>query len=103
VPNRRRPPPLPAGFGRWIIAIFRIKDEDLIKSMGLDRFMVLKLLRMGMVTFSLYSLVAIPILFPIITINQGNNPGLTYLTMGNVIDDNRTWAHCLLACILSGK
>ncbi|KAI8643292.1 hypothetical protein BD408DRAFT_451253 [Parasitella parasitica] len=64
--------------------------------------MVLKLLRMGMVTFSLYSLVAIPILFPIITINQGNNPGLTYLTMGNVIDDNRTWAHCLLACILSG-
>ncbi|KAL0135108.1 DUF221-domain-containing protein [Mucor lusitanicus] len=102
VAKERRPPPLPTGFGRWIIAIFRIKDEDLIKSMGLDRFMVLKLLRMGMVTFSLYSLVAIPILFPIITINQGNNPGLTYLTMGNVIDDNRTWAHCLLACILSG-
>lgn len=70
--------------------------------MGLDRFMVLKFLRMGMVTFSIYSLVAIPILFPINTIGQGNLPGLTYLTMGNVIDDNRTWAHCLLAVLLSG-
>lgn len=71
--------------------------------MGLDRFMVLKLLRMGMVTFSLYSIVAIPILFPIITINQGNQPGLTSLTMANIIDDNRTWGNCLLACILTCK
>ncbi|KAI8348642.1 hypothetical protein BD560DRAFT_410599 [Blakeslea trispora] len=69
--------------------------------MGLDRFMVLKFLRMGMVTFLLYSLVAIPILFPINTINQGSLSGLNYLTMGNVTDDKRTWAHCLLACILS--
>ncbi|KAI8354118.1 hypothetical protein EDC96DRAFT_554294 [Choanephora cucurbitarum] len=64
--------------------------------------MVLKFLRMGMVTFLLYSLVAIPILFPINTINQGSLSGLNYLTMGNVTDDVRTWAHCLLACILSG-
>lgn len=71
--------------------------------MGLDRFMVLKFLRMGIVTFSLYSLVAIPILFPINIINQGNLTGLTQLTMGNVTDDNRLWAHCLLAIILSGK
>ncbi|KAI9469016.1 MAG: hypothetical protein EXX96DRAFT_590161 [Benjaminiella poitrasii] len=101
VAKERRPPPLPKGFGRWFIKLFQIKDEELIKSMGLDRFMVLKLLRMGMVTFSLYSIVAIPILFPVITINQGNLSGLNYLTMGNVIDDNRTWAHCILAIILS--
>lgn len=69
--------------------------------MGLDRFMVLKFLRMGMVTFSIYSLVAIPILFPINIIGQNDLPGLTYLTMGNVTDDSRTWAHCLLAVILS--
>ncbi|GAA5795702.1 hypothetical protein HPULCUR_001064 [Helicostylum pulchrum] len=102
VPKEKRPPPIPKGFGRWILAIFKISDEDLIKTMGLDRFMVLKFLRMGMVTFSIYSLVAIPILFPITTIGQGDLPGLTYLTMGNVTDDSRTWAHCLLAVILSG-
>jgi hypothetical protein len=83
--------------------MFKVSDEALIKTMGLDRFMVLKFLRMGMVTFSLYSLVAIPILFPINTINQGDLAGLNYLTMGNVIDDVRTWAHCLLAVILSGN
>ncbi|KAI8968906.1 hypothetical protein BDF20DRAFT_907786 [Mycotypha africana] len=63
--------------------------------------MVLKFLRMGMVTFFLYSIVAVPILFPIITINQGNLSGLNYLTMGNVIDDNRLWAHCILAVLLA--
>ncbi|KAI7904575.1 uncharacterized protein BX663DRAFT_530119 [Cokeromyces recurvatus] len=63
--------------------------------------MVLKFLRMGMVTFSLYSLFAIPILFPVNTINQGHLSGLNYLTMGNVTEDRRTWAHCLLAIILS--
>ncbi|CAO3697007.1 unnamed protein product [Rhizopus stolonifer] len=70
--------------------------------MGLDRFMVLKYLRMGMVTFSLYSIVAIPVLFPVITINQGDLDGLNYLTMGNVLNSSRTWAHCFLAMILSG-
>lgn len=83
--------------------MFKIPDDDLIKTMGLDRFMVLKFLRMGMVTFSIFSIVAIPILFPINTINQGQLSGLSYLTMGNVTDDVRTWAHCLLAVILSGN
>ncbi|KAG2200841.1 hypothetical protein INT47_001372 [Mucor saturninus] len=101
VAKEKRPPPIPKGFGRWILALFKISDEDLIKTMGLDRFMVLKFLRMGMVTFSIYSLVAIPILFPINIIGQNSLPGLTYLTMGNVTDDSRTWAHCLLAVILS--
>lgn len=102
VPKDKRPPPLPKGFGRWIIAIFKIPDQDLIKTMGLDRFMVLKFLRMGMVTFSIYSLFAIPILFPINIINQRQLEGLNYLTMANVVDDVRTWAHCLLAVTLSG-
>ncbi|KAI9276353.1 hypothetical protein BY458DRAFT_433618 [Sporodiniella umbellata] len=70
--------------------------------MGVDRFMILKYLRMGMVTFSLYSLVAIPILFPLITVNQGHLEGLNFLTMGNVTNSNRTWAHCFLAILLSG-
>ncbi|CEG73424.1 hypothetical protein RMATCC62417_08811 [Rhizopus microsporus] len=98
---RRRPPPLPKGYIKWIFALLRIPDDQLIKSMGLDRYMVLKLLRMGMVTFSIYSLVAIPILFPVITINQGQLSGLNYLTMGNIIDSHRTWANCLLAILLS--
>lgn len=100
---RRRPPPLPDGYLKWIFALLKIPDDQIIKSIGLDRFMVLKLLRMGIITFAIYSLVAIPILFPVITINQGNLSGLNYLTMGNITDSNRTWANCLLAILLSGK
>jgi hypothetical protein len=55
--------------------------------------MVLKFLRMGMVTFSLYSLVTIRILFPINIINHGTLTGLNQLTMGNITDDNSLWAH----------
>lgn len=100
--NRKRPPPLPKGYLKWIFVLLKIPDDQLVKSMGIDRFMVLKFLRMGMITFTVYSIVAIPILFPVITINQGDLGGLNYLTMGNVIDSGRTWAHCLLAILLSG-
>ncbi|KAI8876936.1 DUF221-domain-containing protein [Backusella circina FSU 941] len=68
--------------------------------MGLDRFMILKFLRMGLFLFFGFSLLAIPILFPVNIINQGDAFGLNRYTIGNVIDDNRTWAHCLLAIIL---
>ncbi|KAG1052467.1 hypothetical protein G6F43_005396 [Rhizopus delemar] len=102
VDKERRPPPLPDGYLKWIFALLKIPDDQIIKSIGLDRFMVLKLLRMGIITFAIYSLVAIPILFPVITINQGNLSGLNYLTMGNITDSNRTWANCLLAILLSG-
>jgi hypothetical protein len=83
--------------------IFTVKDEDLIRIMGLDRFMILKFLRMAIFLFFGFSILAIPILFPINIIDQGNSFGLNRYTMGNVISDNRTWAHCLLAIVLFGK
>ncbi|KAG0180534.1 hypothetical protein DFQ28_001133 [Apophysomyces sp. BC1034] len=69
--------------------------------MGLDRFMVLKFLRMGIFVFSIFGVFALPILIPINVINQRNSPGLNMLTMGNVLDSNRTWAHLVLSVLLS--
>lgn len=83
--------------------MLRIDDQTIINSIGLDRFMVLKFLRMGLFVFSAFALISIPILFPINMLEQDHLNGLNYLTMGNVIDVNRTWAHCLLAIILFCK
>ena len=65
--------------------------------------MVLRFLRMGIVVFTLFTLVAIPILIPVNLINQRDSPGLNKLTMGNIRDPERIWAHLLLAIVLSGK
>lgn len=71
--------------------------------MGLDRFMILKFLRMGIVLFTLFSIIAIPILIPVNVINQRNSEGLNLLTMGNIKDPERLWAHLVLSVLLSGK
>ncbi|KAI8149766.1 hypothetical protein BJV82DRAFT_642216 [Fennellomyces sp. T-0311] len=63
--------------------------------------MVLRFLRMGIIVFTLYSFVAIPILIPVNLINQLDSPGLNKLTMGNIKDPERIWAHLILAVFLS--
>ncbi|KAI8374659.1 uncharacterized protein BYT42DRAFT_577150 [Radiomyces spectabilis] len=101
VDKSHRPPQLSRGWFLWIYQLFKIPDEDLIRYMGLDRFMILKFLRMGMVVFSLFSILAIPILIPLNIINQNNSPGLNILTMGNIKDSQRTWAHLILSIVLT--
>ena len=81
----------------------KIPDEDLIRTMGLDRFMVLKFLRMGIVLFSIATLIIIPILIPVNVIGQLGSPGLNLLTIGNIRDSPRLWAHLFLSILLSGK
>ncbi|KAI7864935.1 hypothetical protein BDF14DRAFT_1744586 [Spinellus fusiger] len=97
VPKNKQPPPLPDGYFQWIITLLRIPDEELIRCMGLDRFMVLKFLRMGIVVFFVATFTAVPILIPINAVGQLNSEGLNLLTIGNVSDPGRTWAHTVLA------
>ncbi|KAI9322763.1 hypothetical protein BX666DRAFT_2017240 [Dichotomocladium elegans] len=63
--------------------------------------MVLRFLKMGFVTFTLFSVLALPILLPLNTINQLNSDGLNLFTIGNIKDKNRLWAHLVLSVILS--
>ncbi|KAI8329750.1 hypothetical protein BC941DRAFT_384371 [Chlamydoabsidia padenii] len=100
-PLEKRPPPLSNGTIRWMWDIFQISDDELIRTMGLDRFMMLKFLRMGIIVFVSFSIVAIPILFPLNIINQLNSPGLNLLTIGNIRDPHRLWAHLILAVLLT--
>ncbi|ORZ07890.1 hypothetical protein BCR42DRAFT_455829 [Absidia repens] len=101
-PIEKRPPTISNGTVKWMWDIFQISDDELIRTMGLDRFMILKFLRMGLVTFFTFSLLAIPILFPLNIINQLDSPGLNLLTIGNIRDSNRTWAHVVLSMVLTG-
>ncbi|KAI9307429.1 hypothetical protein BJ944DRAFT_237876 [Cunninghamella echinulata] len=101
IPLEKRPPTLSKGPILWIVELLKIPDDQLIKSMGLDRFMMLKFLRMGIVVFVSFSIIAIPILFPLNIIGQKDSPGLNLLTMGNVDDARRLWAHLVLSIVLT--
>ncbi|KAI7886180.1 DUF221-domain-containing protein [Lichtheimia hyalospora FSU 10163] len=63
--------------------------------------MVLRFLRMGIVVFVLFTFLAVPILIPLNVINQLDTKGLNLLTMGNVKDLNRLWAHLVLSVIFT--
>ncbi|KAI8343927.1 hypothetical protein BC941DRAFT_464168 [Chlamydoabsidia padenii] len=102
IPIEKRPPTISKGRIKWIWDILHISDDELIRTMGLDRFMILKFLRMGMVVFGLFSLLALPIMLPLNIINQLDSPGLNLLTIGNIRDSGRTWAHLILAVLLTG-
>ncbi|KAI8578473.1 hypothetical protein K450DRAFT_246997 [Umbelopsis ramanniana AG] len=97
VPESKRSPPFPKGVFGWIPALLRTKDEDMKIRMGLDRYMFLRLLRMGIVLFAIITFFCIPILIPLNYIDGYGNAGINVLTIGNVRYSARTWAHMWLA------
>ncbi|KAJ8658295.1 hypothetical protein O0I10_005978 [Lichtheimia ornata] len=101
VDEKRQPPLSDNGALSWIYTMLRMTDTEVLQSIGLDRFMVLRFLRMGIVVFGLFTFLAVPILIPLNVINQLDTKGLNLLTIGNVKDLNRLWAHLILAVILS--
>jgi hypothetical protein len=94
---------LPPGLFKWIPALLLTKDDDMRRRMGLDRYMFLRLLRMGIILFAICTLFCIPILIPLNVIDGVGSPGINLLTIGNVRYAGRTWAHAWLAVLVSGK
>ncbi|RUS17953.1 hypothetical protein BC937DRAFT_89315 [Endogone sp. FLAS-F59071] len=100
--NSHQSPLLPPGFFRWITPVIRTKDEVVIRRAGLDAFMFLRFLRMGAVVFSFFTLIGIPIMFPVNIVNQRNLSGINVATIANVSDPSRLWAHLIMAVIFVG-
>ncbi|ORX51724.1 DUF221-domain-containing protein [Hesseltinella vesiculosa] len=63
--------------------------------------MILRFLRMGLVVFVSFALVGIPVMFPLNIIGQLDSPGLNKLTIGNVQDAKRLWAHLVLSVLFT--
>lgn len=99
----KRSPPFPPGLFRWIPALLTTSDEDMKTRMGLDRYMFIRLLRMGIILFSICTLFCVPILIPLNVIDGNGSSGINVMTLGNVRHTGRTWAHTWLAVLVSGK
>ncbi|KAI8074447.1 hypothetical protein BC940DRAFT_363424 [Gongronella butleri] len=101
VPVAKRPPPLANSYLGWIWQVLKVPADVQIRTMGLDRYMVLRFLRLALVVFVSFSVIGIPIMMPLNIVGQLDSPGLNVMTIGNVRDANRLWAHLVLSVLLT--
>jgi calcium permeable stress-gated cation channel len=99
---RRRPEPLPPGLFAWVLPVLKVSDEEVIKRIGLDSYMFLRFMKMCTILFATFSIIGLPVLLPINSVNQGDGLGLEKFTIGNIRDNKRLWAHVILAWLFSG-
>ncbi|OAA55344.1 DUF221 domain protein [Niveomyces insectorum RCEF 264] len=117
VPERERTDPPPASPWGLVHALFRIRDQELIKKCGLDAYFFLRYLQTLLVIFVPIALVVIPILVPINfvdgighsfgsnssdTVDPSVPTGLDTIAWGNIkpANANRHWAHLVLAVLV---
>ncbi|CAK7228088.1 hypothetical protein SCUCBS95973_006762 [Sporothrix curviconia] len=117
VPERERTDPPPASPWGLVLALYRIRDREIIKKCGLDAFFFLRYLQTLLLIFIPVACVVIPILVPINYVggigqsfgtNNTNSSGssipsgLDTIAWGNIkpANANRRWAHLILAVLV---
>ena len=89
-------------FFAWFTAPRKVSDDVFIERAGLDAFMLVRLLRMGLIIFCVFGIFAVPILIPLNYLGQHAATGLNTWTLGNVTDTGRFWAHVVFSYLLTG-
>ncbi|EXJ72393.1 uncharacterized protein A1O5_04897 [Cladophialophora psammophila CBS 110553] len=91
--------PLPNGWFNWFTEFYRIPSVFVLNHSSLDGYLFLRFLRV----LAVICLVGIgllwPVLLPIHATGGAGNQGLDCLTMGNVVNHNRLYAHALLSWV----
>ncbi|CAK7567038.1 MAG: hypothetical protein SEPTF4163_004996 [Sporothrix epigloea] len=117
VPERERTDPPPASPWGLILALYRIRDREIINKCGLDAYFFLRYLQTLLIIFVPVACIVIPILVPINYVGGlgqsfGSNStsasnasvptGLDTIAWGNIKPANahRHWAHLILAVLV---
>ncbi|CAK7212175.1 hypothetical protein SEUCBS140593_001425 [Sporothrix eucalyptigena] len=117
VPERERTDPPPASPWGLVVALYRIRDREIIKKCGLDAYFFLRYLQSLLLIFVPIACIVIPILVPINYVggigqsfgSDSTNAtdssiptGLDTIAWGNIkpANANRRWAHLILAVLV---
>ncbi|OQV05168.1 hypothetical protein CLAIMM_09952 [Cladophialophora immunda] len=92
-------PPLPNGWFNWFTEFYRIPSVFVLNHSSLDGFLFLRFLRVLAVICLVGVILLWPILLPIHATGGAGNQGLDCLTLGNVVNHNRLYAHTLLSWV----
>ncbi|EQL00294.1 DUF221 domain-containing protein [Ophiocordyceps sinensis CO18] len=106
IPSLRAPelstPALPTGWLDWVVPFFKIPDTFVLNHASLDGFFFLRFLKVVRNICLGGCLILWPVLFPIHATGGGGLSQLDMLTIGNVKDPKKLYAHALMAWVFFG-
>ncbi|EXJ83892.1 hypothetical protein A1O1_07521 [Capronia coronata CBS 617.96] len=94
-----RSAPLPGGWFNWIKDFYHVSPAFVLNHSSLDGFLLLRFLRVLCVMCLVGIALLWPILIPLHVTGGAGNTELDRLTLGNVVDGRRLYAHALLAWV----
>lgn len=101
--NRERSPELPGGLFNWMGAFAKIPDSYVLNHQSLDAYLLLRYLKIATTMCFVGCLITWPVLFPVNATSHGQQKQLNLLSMSNVSEKNRFYAHCFIAMIFYGE
>ena len=99
-----RTPNVSQGLIDWIRDFFAISDSYVLNHHSLDAFLLLRLLKMGVITCLVGCMICMPVLFPVNATGGGGKKQLDIITMSNVTNNYyRFFAHAGCAYLFFGN
>ncbi|KAH7143429.1 hypothetical protein EDB81DRAFT_689924 [Dactylonectria macrodidyma] len=92
-------PPLPNGILNWVKPFNKISDAFIINHCSLDAFLFLRYLKVLRIVFIVGCCIAWPVLLPLHITGGGGLRGIDLLTIGNIKDTRRLYAHMAVAIL----
>lgn len=98
-PRRERSPDLPSGLFNWISTFITIPDTYVLNHQSLDAYLLLRYLKIATTICLVGCLITWPVLFPVNITSHGQQQQLNLLSMSNISEKNRYYAHTFIAWI----
>ncbi|RDA91359.1 hypothetical protein CP533_0008 [Ophiocordyceps camponoti-saundersi (nom. inval.)] len=106
IPGLREPflpsPALPGGWFNWILPFYKIPDSFILNHGSLDGFFFLRFLKVLRNICIGGCIILWPVLFPIHATGGGGRTELDMLTIGNVKDPTKLYAHAAMSWVFFG-
>jgi hypothetical protein len=103
LPEQSRSPKLKNGLFNWFGQFFKIDDQYVLNHHTLDGFLLLRFLKMSVITCFVGCLITWPVLFPINATGGGGQEQLDILSMSNVTNNYfKLFAHAGCAYLFFG-
>ncbi|KAJ4299398.1 phosphate metabolism protein 7 [Kalmusia sp. IMI 367209] len=100
--DQRKTPAPSNGFLGWIKDFRHIKDEYILDHQSIDGYLFVRFFKLLIVICFLGCLITWPILFPINATGGAGKKQLNLLSMSNVVNVNRYYAHALVSFVFLG-
>jgi len=96
-------PALPTGRFNWIRSLWAIPDTFVLTHQSLDAYLFLRFLKLITIACVVGCVITWPVLFPVNATGGGGQQQLNILSMSNVENPWRFWAHAGCAWLYFGK